>query len=122
MNKIRRVTIIVIGHVQGVFFREGVKRIADELKITGWVRNESMGRSQLLGFDGKFSRASSRSVKNFPGFRRKGETVKILAEGTEENLQKLIDWVKVGTKWSKVESVKVEWKDAIGKFNGFEIQ
>lgn len=88
----KRVEIKITGLVQGVFFRHEAKMLVKKLGLTGFVRNEP------------------------------DASVVIIAEGVEEGLQKLIDWVKVGTKWSKVESVKVEWKDAAGKFNGFEIQ
>lgn len=35
----RSVHIIISGKVHGVFFRATAKRIADELHISGWVRN-----------------------------------------------------------------------------------
>jgi acylphosphatase len=34
-----RAHIIVHGKVQGVFFRDYTKKKADELKLTGWVKN-----------------------------------------------------------------------------------
>lgn len=90
-SRLKRALIEVTGLVQGVFFRESVKRIADELNITGWVRNEING------------------------------LVKILAEGTEENLQKLIEWCKKGTEWAKVEKIKIEREEAKEEFTSFEI-
>jgi acylphosphatase len=36
------------GHVQGVGFRFTAERIARQFKVTGWVRNLSDGRVELL--------------------------------------------------------------------------
>jgi len=38
----------VDGKVQGVFYREAAKRKAKELEITGWIRNLSDGRVEIL--------------------------------------------------------------------------
>ena len=39
--------VSVTGRVQGVFFRAWSKRQADELRVTGWVRNCPDGRVDL---------------------------------------------------------------------------
>lgn len=88
----KRIEVKVYGGVQGVFFRQGVKDMAEELGLTGWVSNELDG------------------------------SVKIVAEGEEENLQKLVDWCKKGTNWSKVEDIKFEWQEASGEFSSFAIR
>jgi acylphosphatase len=41
MHKIYRIRIS--GKVQGVYFREGTKGVADLLRIKGWIRNEEDG-------------------------------------------------------------------------------
>ncbi len=46
MKITRRLTIH--GRVQGVFFREGMHRRAEELKVTGWVRNRSDGTVEAM--------------------------------------------------------------------------
>jgi acylphosphatase len=38
----------VTGRVQGVFFRQGAKKRAEELGLTGWVRNEDDGSVTLI--------------------------------------------------------------------------
>lgn len=92
MSKTKKgIEIKVVGKVQGVFFRVGAKVIADEFGISGWAKNEEDG------------------------------AVKIVAEGEEENLQKLVEWCKKGTEWSQVEKVEVKWQDATGEFSGFKI-
>lgn len=91
-KRIEIIEIKVYGQVQGVFFRQGVKEVAEEFKLTGFVSNEPDG------------------------------SVKIIAEGKEENLQKLIEWCKKGTSWSKVEKVEIEQQEASNEFSSFVIQ
>ena len=43
-----RVHIVVHGKVQGVFFRDFAKKAADELGLTGWVRNTN-NEVELVG-------------------------------------------------------------------------
>lgn len=87
-----RAEIIITGRVQGVFFRQGVKHTALELGLVGWVRNEPDG------------------------------TVRIVAQGQREQLQKLVEWCKKGTEWTKIEHVQPEWKEATGEFERFEVK
>lgn len=49
-------------------------------------------------------------------------TVKIIAEGQEENLEELINWCQTGSPFAKVERVEVEWKEATGCFKNFMVQ
>jgi len=88
----KQIIITIYGRVQGVFFRDGVKREADKLNLVGWTRNTPEG------------------------------TVEVLAEGEEENLKKLLDYCKEGPKFAKVEEVKVKWSEASGEFNEFMIK
>ena len=39
----RRVHVIVSGHVQGVFFRTACARAAEQRGVAGWVRNRDDG-------------------------------------------------------------------------------
>ena len=87
----KRVEIRITGRVQGVLFRHGAREMAQEFGITGWVRNEADG------------------------------SVRIVAEGEEDRLRKLIEWCRKGTEWSRVENVVIQWGEAIGKFAYFEI-
>ena len=92
MKDFCRVKIVVNGDVQGVFFRYSAKRKAEELSITGFVKNL---------FDGK---------------------VEIVAEGDKENLQKLIAWAQVGPPSARVTSCETEWHDATGEFREFFVE
>lgn len=70
--------ITVRGKVQGVFFRASTKEKANELGLHGFVRNQSDG------------------------------TVYLEAEGTEENLDKLVKWCNQGPPNAVVTNIKVE--------------
>jgi acylphosphatase len=69
--------ITVYGFVQGVFFRQAAKEQADQLGLTGFVRNQSDG------------------------------TVYLEAEGVDEELDKFLEWCKTGPPFSRVEHVSV---------------
>jgi acylphosphatase len=46
-----RYRVVVEGRVQGVWFRESTRRAAEELGVSGWVRNLSDGRVEAV-FEG----------------------------------------------------------------------
>jgi acylphosphatase len=68
---------VVSGRVQGVFFRASTRRRADELGVTGWVRNLPDGRVELA------------------------------AEGPLEAVGALLDWAGNGPPQALVTSVDV---------------
>ena len=82
----------VSGRVQLVMFRDYVKRHARRLGLFGFVRNETDG------------------------------TVVVVAEGSRTNLDRLITDIKVGSLFSRVDRVDVEWRPAIGEFESFMIR
>jgi acylphosphatase len=86
-----RAHIFVSGHVQGVFFREKTRRVAEELGIFGWVKNLSDGR------------------------------VEAIFEGEKDKVEKMISWAGKGPPFSKVSSLDVGWEDYKGEFKGFKI-
>lgn len=87
----RRAVILVKGRVQGVFFRVSTARTATELGIRGHVENLMDGN------------------------------VRIVAEGTTGNLEKLIEWCGEGPPRAKVESVEYKWLPPEGGFIDFRI-
>lgn len=87
----QRVLILVKGRVQGVFFRALAAQTATGLGIRGHVENLADGN------------------------------VRIVAEGTTENLEKLIEWCDEGPPRAKVESVELKWLSAEGGFVDFRI-
>lgn len=82
----------VHGRVQGVFFRASVQRQAEMLRLSGYVRNQPDG------------------------------TVEIRAEGEKEQLDKLLDYLKVGTRPARVDEVVHEWAEYTGGFTGFRVR
>lgn len=87
-----RFHIFISGRVQGVFFRENLKKRAQKSRVTGWVRNLPDGR------------------------------VEAVFEGDKEKVEKLIDWAKKGPIFAKVENVEIISEDYQGEFSDFEIR
>jgi len=73
--------IRVYGKVQGVFFRANAVRVATDLGITGWVKNEVDG------------------------------SVQITAEGQEEQMQQLLSWCEKGPAYASVNRVDFSEND-----------
>lgn len=90
MNK--RVELKIQGRVQGVFFRDSVRRQAKKLNLVGWAMNQE------------------------------GGIVQVIAEGQEENLKQLIKWCYNGPILAKVDQIDIDWQEATGQFNQFEIK
>src|SRR5690606_20555141 len=84
--------ILVFGKVQGVFFRASTMEQAQSLNLSGWV-------------------------KNLPD----GQSIEILAEGSRDSLQALVDWCNHGPPEASVEDVKVRWKNYQDEFKTFTI-
>lgn len=78
MRGMKAISIRVSGLVQGVFFRAETRKKAEELGLTGWVKN-----------------LSDRSVE-------------IHAEGQADALKKLEEWCWKGPERAQVENVTVE--------------
>jgi acylphosphatase len=84
---------IVYGYVQGVFFRTFVLRRAEELGLTGYVRN-----------------------------LRHQEAVEVQAEGERKQLEELIGYLKVGPPAARVERVVTTWSEYTGSYSEFNIR
>jgi acylphosphatase len=85
------ISITVSGMVQGVYFRQSTKEKALELGISGWVKNLPDGN------------------------------VHIVATGTADQLDQLVQWCKQGPPHAKVTAVDVT-EEAPQVFMGFVIQ
>jgi acylphosphatase len=83
---------VVHGRVQGVSFRYNTLLRASELGITGWVRN-------------------------LPD-----RTVEVIAEAPREQLEILVDYLKVGPTGARVTGVNLEWLEASGQYSEFSVR
>lgn len=82
--------ITVTGKVQGVYYRASTRNKAEDLHITGFVEN------------------------------RGDDLVYIEAEGTEENLNKLVEWCNDGPVYAIVNNVTFEEAE-LQDFDEFKI-
>jgi len=80
----------VMGRVQGVGFRFFVIETAQQLGLTGWVRN------------------------------RWDESVEVLAEGEHDKLEQLLFALRRGPSLAHVTQVQYEWGEASGAYNRFQ--
>jgi acylphosphatase len=69
--------IFVSGRVQGVFFRDSTRNMANQLNLSGGVRNLRDGR------------------------------VEVQVSGDDVGVQTLIKWLKIGPKSAKVSTIEV---------------
>jgi acylphosphatase len=85
------VHLIIKGKVQGVFYRQSARKEAVRLGISGWVKNNEDG------------------------------TVEAIATGSEEQVQRFIQWCRQGPTLAHVTDVTVsEAPDE--SFTGFEVR
>jgi acylphosphatase len=87
-----RVQVTIHGRVQGVYFRASTVYEAQNLGLTGWVRNCPNG------------------------------SVEAVAEGSRERIEELIAWCGRGPSGSRVEKVEVRWLPAKDEFQAFQIK
>lgn len=71
------VHLIIKGKVQGVFFRATAKDVAEKIGVKGWVKNSEEGN------------------------------VEARINGSEKQVQKFIDWCRVGPKRAIVSAVEI---------------
>ena len=72
-----RYRVLISGRVQGVFFRDTCRRLAEQHGVTGWVRNLPDGR------------------------------VEAVFEGPAEDVRRLVDWAHTGPRLAAVDTVAV---------------
>jgi acylphosphatase len=72
-----RKRVVVHGSVQGVFFRDTMRRLAEQHSVTGWVRNNRDG------------------------------TLEAVFEGDETSLERLLAFAREGPRGAQVERVEV---------------
>ena len=87
-----RTHIVVQGLVQGVYFRHFTRITAEQLGLSGWVRNRSDGG------------------------------VEVVCEGPREQILAMIDWCRQGPVSARVDAIDVQWEDYTGEFKSFEVR
>ena len=93
MSQVAHLSARVYGHVQGVFFRYFVQRTAKNLELKGYVRNLASGNA-----------------------------VEVQAEGDKQQLDKLVEQLKIGPPGAWVKRVETNWSDYSGRFTNFSIR
>jgi acylphosphatase len=86
-----QVHVVISGRVQGVWFRAGTKEKADELGLTGWVKNMSTG------------------------------DVEAVFEGDEPAVREMLVWCRRGPPLAKVTAVKETQNQYSGAFPDFSV-
>ncbi len=71
------VHLLIKGKVQGVFYRASAKDVAEQLVLTGWIRNTKEG------------------------------DVEAIASGEEDRIKEFIEWCKKGPRKAEVTKVVV---------------
>jgi undecaprenyl diphosphate synthase len=87
----KRILIVVEGRVQGVGYRVSIKKLADKLQVKGYCENLKDG------------------------------TVKIVAEGKHEDLEKILEFAKKGSFAANVKNLNFVWGEFKGEFNDFKV-
>jgi acylphosphatase len=83
--RVVRRCVVVRGHVQGVFFRDSVRRLADRYDVAGWIAN-----------------------------RRDG-AVEAVFEGEREAVERLVDFCRRGPRGAYVDHVEVSEEEPVGE-------
>lgn len=81
----------ISGRVQGVCYRMETKFAADRIGVFGWVRNMRDGR------------------------------VEALLEGSQEQVEELIEWCRTGPPAARVHDVEINWDQFRNEFRSFEV-
>lgn len=87
-----KVHLIVQGRVQGVFFRSNTKAKADELRLSGYVKNMEDGN------------------------------VEVVAEGPKDKLDELVEHCMHSPETAYVEDIDINYYDEEEGFENFEIR
>lgn len=84
--------IKISGRVQGVFYRAHASEEAHTLNLKGYIRNMS------------------------------DQTVEALVQGEKTDIEKFIEWCRLGSPSSKVEKTEITWQTPAKQFTTFSSQ
>jgi len=88
---VTRADLLVLGRVQGVFYRASAQQEAMRLGLCGEIRNLPDG------------------------------CVEAIVEGPKERVEEFIAWCQKGPPAARVEDVRVRWSAATGEFRTFMV-
>lgn len=86
-----RAHVFIVGKVQGVYFRQNTRIVANRHKVSGWVQNLRDGR------------------------------VEAVLEGNEMDVSEVIEWFYAGPPKAIVDDVQIKYEVYIGEFQGFKV-
>ncbi|MCX3058929.1 acylphosphatase [Streptomyces beihaiensis] len=91
----------------------------DDVRLTAWVR----GRVQGVGFRW-FTRAAALELGGLSGFALNLDDgrVQVVAEGTRDKCERLLDWLENGDTPGRVDGVTEIWGTPRGGYDGFAIR
>lgn len=87
-----RISILIKGQVQGVYFRAFIKERAEELGLKGYTKNIDK------------------------------DSIETVVEGHEAKVKKFLESIKKGPNGSIVEEFKISKENYTGEFNSFKIK
>jgi acylphosphatase len=87
----KKAHVFIEGRVQGVGFRHFTRKTATSIGVNGWVRNLNDGR------------------------------VEAVFEGSEQQVEKLIEACKKGPPISNVTDIEVDWQPGEDEFEQFKV-
>lgn len=93
MAEMAHISATVYGRVQGVLFRSFAQNVARNLGLKGYARNLTSGNA-----------------------------VEVQAEGDKQQLEKLVEYLKIGPSSARVDRVDVNWSGYSGRFTDFDIR
>lgn len=88
----KRIHVYISGRVQGVFFRYTSKELADQLGVTGWIRNLPDGR------------------------------VEAVVEGDEDKVDEMLEFLSKGPPLARVDNIEIIEEEYRGEFREFRIK
>ena len=90
-DRLSAVHLIIVGRVQGVFYRASTREAAHALGLKGWVRNLPDG------------------------------SVEAVAEGPEEAVERFVAWCRKGPPGAFVTDVRRTARPATGEYSSFDV-
>ncbi len=92
VNEMKQWYVLISGKVQGVGFRNFTQLNAQQLGVNGYAKNLANGK------------------------------VEVVAEGDKSQLYALVEFLKKGPRYARVDSLEIDGRDFTGEYKGFGIR